>query len=141
VRRVGDGGFLESIVESFAFGDLQRLTQTLIIGAEAEQATDESFVSAVPFARPRKRAMELKDGRLRSAAHKTAGEKTEATGARRMRRGGADHYWSDDVEQAYQIFCSSGINYKVKSTSLPLSAVGLLLRAVSDFGLKLEAAG
>jgi hypothetical protein len=96
---IGDSGFLEAVVEAFAFSDLERCAQPLIVWAKTKKTTHQRFIGAVAFAGPRKGAVKLEDCGLGSAADQAPREQTEPAGAGGMRGGRADHYGADYVEQ------------------------------------------
>src|SRR5690348_1094518 len=97
---VAELGLFEFVVESFVFGDLERRSQTLIIGPKAHQAADDCLVGAVSFAGARKRAVQLDAGALGRPADETPREQPQSARARRVRAGWADHDGPDDVEEA-----------------------------------------
>jgi hypothetical protein len=98
VGGVGDGHLLEFVIEAFALSDLERFTEPLIVGAEAEQTADEGFVSAMSFTSTRKGAMQLEESGLRGSTEQTSGEQPEPARAGGVRRGRADHYRADYIE-------------------------------------------
>jgi hypothetical protein len=59
VGSVGDGGFLEFVVQALSLGDLKGIAETLVIGAKTEQPAHQRLVGAMTFARPRKGSVEL----------------------------------------------------------------------------------
>ena len=76
MRGVGDRRLLELVVETFALGDLERFTEPLVVGAEAEQSTDERLVGAMAFAGPRKGAVQLEKSGLGGPTEETSSEQS-----------------------------------------------------------------
>src|SRR5688500_1371701 len=103
-------GLLERVLQPFAFGDLERAPNALVVGAEAHQAGDDRFVGAVPFPRSGKRTVQLDAGTLRRSADETSGQQPQATCASRVRRRRADHDGTDDVEERDHSSYSSLLN-------------------------------
>src|SRR4051812_35086070 len=99
MRIVRERRLLEAKVEPFALHDVERVAQTLIVGAKSEQAAGERLVGAVALARAREGAVQLDARALRCATNEPAHEKSDPARAGRVRRRRADHYGTDDVEE------------------------------------------
>ena len=59
VRVVAERRLLEPVVEPFALGDLERVADPLVVGAEAHQPADDRLVGAVAFTGAGERAVQL----------------------------------------------------------------------------------
>ena len=101
VSGVGDGRFLEFVVQTFALGDLEGIAESFVVRTKTKQSADQRLVGTVPFAGPRKGSVELKEARLRSPADQAAGEKSEPARASGVGGRRTHHHWSDYVQQTH----------------------------------------
>ena len=85
MNRIGDRCFLESIIETFAFGDLKRFANSFVVGAKSKESRNKRFVGAVTLARSREGAMKLQHGTLWGPAHKSAAQQSKTAGTRGVR--------------------------------------------------------
>jgi hypothetical protein len=74
VRVLGDRRFLESVVKTFAFRDLERDTKTIVVGAKAHQSANDRLVRSVTLAGPCEGTVQLDLCAMRSSPDKAAGK-------------------------------------------------------------------